>query len=375
MHKRTIAFIIQTLSSGGAERVVSTLANELCEEYNVIIITLIKFQPFYELSPKIKLLHCVESVPPSKNIFQALQSNYKLFSKISEFIKTHRIDLTIGFLTSANVLAVLASKFNSIPVMISERNNPFLSKAPFFWEFLRKKTYPKAEYLIVQTEKIYNYFAPFVDSEKLKILPNPISSGLTLSRNPNEIRNKIILNVGSLTKQKAQDQLIKAFAGINYGEWELHIVGRGPKEDEYRELIESLKLKDKVMLLSPTAEVEKHYNSAAIFAFTSIYEGFPNALIEAMHFGLACVSTDCPTGPSELINNGENGFLIPMNDQAALQGHLQSLIDNETLRAKIATQAIESVRRFEAKTIVRQWKDLIERAMAGKSKLIFGRNN
>ncbi len=359
MVKNTIAFVIYSLSSGGAERVVSILANELSKKYTVVIITFKKVSPFYPLSPDVKLFHCVDFVPPSKNISQALRSNYILLKAIKTYLKREKVNLVIGFLTSANVLSVLAAKIRNIPVIICERNNPFITRLPLFWRILKKVTYPKATFLIVQTEKIKSYYKVSIDASKLKILPNPIAPSLTLTRNPNALRERVILNVGRLNPQKAQDALIKAFAAIKHSGWKLHIVGRGLKEEEYRKLISALNLEETVELLPPTKQIHDHYNTASIFAFTSLFEGFPNALIEAMHFGMACVSTDCPTGPSELIEHGVNGFLIPVNDQEELEKHLQRLVDDEELRNRFGEQARESVERFESEEILGSWKMLI----------------
>ena len=105
--------------------------------------------------------------------------------------------------------------------------------------------------------------------------------------------------------------------------------------------------------------IHEEYNKAKIFAFTSNYEGFPNALIEAMYFGLPCVSTDCPTGPSELIKDNENGFLIPMNNQKILEEKLTIIMDDEKLRESFGHSAKSSSSIFEASKIADNWRKLI----------------
>ena len=110
---------------------------------------------------------------------------------------------------------------------------------------------------------------------------------------------------------------------------------------------------DKVILLGNTKNIAWHYNNAKVFAFTSIFEGFPNALIEAMHFGLPCISTDCPTGPSELINNGENGFLIPENNETLFTNKLKDLMYDATLYQSIS----ESGQLFAAEYDIKVYAD------------------
>jgi len=362
MPKETIAFVIHALGSGGAERVVSTLANNLSHKYKVLIITYKKSIPFYYLSPDITIVYCEEHIPLSQNVFQALMVNYKLFIKIKRFLKQEKVKITIGFMTSANVLAILASRLNKIPVIISERSNPYLTKLPFIWRYLRKFVYRHADSLIVQTVENKNYFANFIDYEKIEIVANPIAQELTSAKDSQIIKKNVVLNVGRFISGKAQDQLIKAFAAIDHKDWELHLIGKGPQEKKYAGLISKLGLDSCIKLIPPTTDIAVHYNTAKVFAFTSLSEGFPNALIEAMHFGISCISTDCPTGPSEVIKHRKNGFLIPMNDQQALQKHLSLLMQSSDLRKRLGRLAEASVERFEVKAISKKWENVIERA-------------
>ncbi|RAJ16058.1 glycosyltransferase family 4 protein [Arenibacter echinorum] len=358
--KQKLAFVIPSLGAGGAERVVSTLANTLTTDYEVYIISFIKVVPFYQLHKDVRLLHCVDNVPPSRNIFNALKSNYILLKKINAIVKKEKIQLLIGFLTSANVLSVLAAKSNSIPCIISERNNPNKNKANKFWKLLKSFSYPKANFLVVQTREIKEYYASSVDEKKLIILPNPISNELSLKRDNEVFKENVILNVGRLTNQKAQDVLIKSFSEIEDKNWKLLIIGEGPKKKEYEQLIENLDLKNRVIIKSKIQNIDKYYNSSKIFAFTSIFEGFPNALIEAMHFGIPSISTDCPTGPSELIKDGINGFLIPMNNEEVLTEKINQLISREDLRLSFGKNGQKAVDQFKVDAVVKQWNKIIQ---------------
>ncbi|SHF79981.1 GalNAc-alpha-(1-_4)-GalNAc-alpha-(1-_3)-diNAcBac-PP-undecaprenol alpha-1,4-N-acetyl-D-galactosaminyltransferase [Arenibacter palladensis] len=363
VEKQKIAFVIPSLGAGGAERVVSTLANALINDYEVYIITFIKVVPFYKLHKDVQLMYCVDNVPPSRNIFNALKSNYILLKKINAIIKTEKIQLLIGFLTSANVLSVLAAKSNSIPSIISERNNPNKNNTNKFWKLLKNFSYPKANYLVVQTNKIKEYYTSSVDEKKLIILPNPISAELSAKRDNEAFKENVILNVGRLTNQKAQDVLIKSFSQIEDKNWKLLIIGEGPKKKEYQKLIEKLDLKDRVIIKSKTKNIDKYYNSSRIFAFSSIFEGFPNALIEAMHFGIPCISTDCPTGPSELIKDGINGFLIPMNKEQVLTEKINQLISKEDLRLSFGKNGQKTVDKFKVDSVVERWNKIIKRCI------------
>ena len=363
MSRKKISFIIGWLYAGGAERVVSTLSNQLIDKYEVHIVVLTKSTPFYSLNKNIKLFYCREQFQPSNNISQSLKANYFLYKTISNYLKKEKINLVIGFTTSVNVLAILASIKNNIPCIISERNYPKKSNTNLQWRILRKLLYKKAKFLVVQTSEIKAQFEPIITSNKIIILNNPISPELTKARDFNFKKENIILNVGSLINQKAQDVLIKAFANIDNENWELIIIGEGEKRKEYEALIKVLKLNDKVKLLGRTKDVAHFYNKSKIFAFTSVFEGFPNALIEAMHFGLACVSTDCPTGPSKLITHDYNGYLFPVGDQNQLEVYLSELINNENLREQFSSNAIKSVESYKAESVTLDWTYLFEKAL------------
>ena len=362
-NKKTIAFVIHSLSSGGAERVVSTLSNELIKNYNVIIINFISNSPFYKLNKDIKVLYCNKDFKPSNNIWQALKLNYGFYQSVKGILKSEDIDVCIGFMTTANIITILAAKTLGKRVIISERIDPIYSKVSLIWRQLKRWIYPKSDYMVVQTEPIKKYYSRFISENKLVILPNPLSTDLTSKERRAEKIENTVLNVGRLTQQKGQDILIKAFAKVNPENWKLIIVGEGPNREVYQNLITNLQMEKKIFLKGKSKNISDYYNTARIFAFTSNFEGFPNALIEAMHMGLACISTNCPTGPSELIKNGENGFLIPVKNQEELENKLDVLFNNNEIIENFSTAAKESVQKFKVENVIKSWKNIIESAI------------
>ena len=143
----------------------------------------------------------------------------------------------------------------------------------------------------------------------------------------------------------------------------MHIVGEGSQRTHLTALITELNLQESVFLLGKKSNIAEYYASSKIFAFSSRYEGFPNALLEAMYFGLACVSTDCPTGPSEMIENGVNGYLVAVDDIDALALKLQKLAANNDLRFSMGQAASKSVEQYGTEAIVGKWKHLIDRLL------------
>lgn len=357
--KKKIGFVIGTLSSGGAERVISTLSNELIERFDITIITFAKSTPFYTLDDRIKVVSCMAKADKPKSMLDSLKLNYNLAKRISSISKQEGINILIGFITSANVLTVIAAKLNGIPSIISERNNPLVEDVPRLWEILRKYTYPKTDALVLQTNGIKKLYEKKIRPHKITILPNPISADLSKLRAFNPKEENIILSVGRLDKNKCHDELITAFHTINPKSWKVKIIGDGNKKQELTELIKKYDLTNRIEIISKVKNIDKYYNEASIFVFTSKTEGFPNALMEAMHFGLPCISTDCNFGPSDLINNGENGFLIPVNDQERLTEKLSQLISDKNLQQKFSENAIRTSEKYMSKNVVSQWEALI----------------
>ena len=360
MLRKRIAFVINTLKSGGAERVVSILSNELAEEYDVTIITLSRMTPFYALDPSITVVPCLDRIPPSKNFLQSIRMNRRLALRIRTLLQENEADLCISFMTTTNILCCWAASRLNLPVIISERNNPQFEDQHLsrFWKYMRRKYYPKADKIIVQTKGILDFFSSWLPKKKLHIIPNPINPDFKYKRP--EHREQIILNVGRLSFQKGQEYLIEAFTKLNPSNWKLYILGEGPRRKELEELVKRAGMEDRILLPGRTTEIEQHYLKSGIFAFSSKYEGFPNALMEAMYFGLPCVSFDCPTGPAEMIEDGVNGFLVPVGDTDLLASRLGELCADEELRLRLGDKAHKSQDRFTLNHVIKDWKSLIE---------------
>jgi GalNAc-alpha-(1->4)-GalNAc-alpha-(1->3)-diNAcBac-PP-undecaprenol alpha-1,4-N-acetyl-D-galactosaminyltransferase len=359
--KKKIAFVIGALKTGGAERVISTLSNELIEKFEVTIIVFVKSNPFYSLDDRIKIISCFDKIDQPTSIFSSLKLNYNILKKVKKITKEESIDLLIGFITSANVIAVLAAKSNGIPSLISERNDPLKKEIPRFWRLLRRLVYPKANNLIVQTEKVKDIYKAMLKSQEMTVLPNPIAPTLSQLRDSDQNREKIILSVGRFNNDKRQAKIIEAYNSLNLNEWKLLLIGDGPNKEKLNTLIEKYNLDDRVNILSQVKDVETYYNKSSIFVFASKAEGFPNVLLEAMHFGLPSISTDCNFGPSEIINNGDNGFLVGVNDQDELTERLSQLLKDKKLQQQFSERAIESTKKYMSKEVTNQWEILINR--------------
>jgi GalNAc-alpha-(1->4)-GalNAc-alpha-(1->3)-diNAcBac-PP-undecaprenol alpha-1,4-N-acetyl-D-galactosaminyltransferase len=361
--KNKIVFLITSLNSGGAERNLVNLINSFSSKYEVHLILLYNEPKFYKLDKEIVTHHLNEKYLPSKNVFQSVKQNISFLREITAIFKSNNYNLVISFTTNVNILSIFTAKYMSIPCIISERNNPEVYVPNTFWRILRNISYCFANSLIVQTDFNKNFYQKIIQQDKIIIIPNPIDENLYSLRKTYNERQNIILTVGRIDSNKNQRLLIEAFANLNTENWKLVIVGDGVLKDEYKKLTVKLGVEDKVDFVGTVQNVWDYYNQAKIFAFTSNSEGFPNALLEAMSFGLPCVSTDCPSGPSEIIINNENGYLIEVNNKRQLENSLSKLINSPEICDQFSQNAIKYTQKFSLVEIKKLWEIQIQKLL------------
>ena len=205
---------------------------------------------------------------------------------------------------------------------------------------MREFIYPLADGIIAQTDTAKKQKQKMLKRyHNIQVIPNPIRPINTYSDINKE---NIVLGVARHYHVKGLDRLIEAFAKTNYSDWRLVIAGnKGPHTEELYQLVEKYKLKKNVQFLGAVKEIDKVFSTAKIFVLPSRSEGFPNALIESMANGVASISFDINAGPSDIIKNEYNGFLVENGNIEALANKIQLLMDNEIIRKKIALNALD----------------------------------
>ncbi len=343
-----VLFVISSLTSGGAERVLTRLANYwISKGWSVTILAILSHdKDFYILNKQIEVISL--DIRYKNFIFNNLWYLYG----IRNTIKKGDFNVVISFLSIINILTLISSIGLKIPVIISERNN-FYALRSKFWRILRRLIYPLADNLVVLSKYDYNKYT-FVN--KKKIIFNPLSNLIDVKL---EDKEKIILAVGSLTKQKGYNRFFKALSLIDLKDWKVLIIGEGPKENELNSILNELNLSDKVKLIGRRKDINEFYKKASIFVLSSFWEGFPNVLSEAMGMGVACVSFDCITGPSNIIEDEFNGFLVEQNNIDMLSKKISLLIDNIELREKFFYNGLKIRDRLNIEKIVCDWEDII----------------
>ncbi|MDD3003617.1 glycosyltransferase [Flavobacterium sp.] len=338
LKNKTICLIIPSLRHGGAERVISILANEWSKnsDTKVNILLLTKQDKFYDISKKVNIIEPNKLY--SKNVISKLFYTLWVLLFIRKKINSLKPDSILSFCECYNNLVLLSLWKTDNKIFVSDRNNPnnFIG---VFHEFLRKKLYKNATGIIAQTETAKKILIKKTNNRNIKVIPNPLRE---IIHHKEEISKNIILNVGRFEIQKNQKELIEIFSLLkNKENWKLILLGEGSLKSELVSLVEKLQLQNHVEILDFQYDIDAYFQQAKIFAFTSIYEGFPNALSEAMANGLASIAYDCPTGPSELIENNINGLLIPLYNKEEYVKNLDRLIIDNAFRDKIGIEALK----------------------------------
>lgn len=351
---------IHSLAAGGAERVMTNMANYWSEKgWQIIIVTQYDEAPFYPLNAGVKHVS-FGSAQLSDNILKAISRNFAVILKFIKLSRDVKPDLVVSFTTSMNILSIITCKLLNIPVIVSERYNPYKYLPGRPWRIIRRLTYPMADFVVVQSEQARVFFSRFCKEAKVRIIYNPVNSNKTTC-DGSERREYMVLAVGRLAFVKGHDLLIKAFAEAGMKGWKLCIVGEGSERGSLERQINELGLANCVFLPGKSDRVEEYYHRASIFVLSSRSEGFPNCLLEAMSFGLPVVSTDCETGPAVIIDNGQNGILVPSEDISSLASAIRYLAKNHRIRTNLGLAAAHSIKRFQIGPIMDQWELLISR--------------
>lgn len=356
---KRIMFYSMTMNSGGAERVIANLANELINDNEVAIATLIKSESYYELNKDIVIFQSSES--SKETIIQRIKNSFRLLNNT----KKYEPDIIISFCPTMCFIScffkIFVKKFRNIKLIISERNDPKNEYKNIISRFLANYLYSKSDVIVFQTKGAKSFFSKKVQNKGV-IIPNPINNKF-LASNIHQKKDNIIINVGRLESQKNHELLIKACKNVfkKNNDWILRIYGEGSLKKHLKFLINDLNMNDKIYLMGRCNNLDKELKKGKIFVLCSNYEGMPNALMEAMACGLACVSTDCPCGgPSELIENNKNGLLVPVNNTKELEKAINKIIVDNELQKKLSNNSKRIIELYNFDVIMKDWKIIID---------------
>jgi len=353
-----IVYCIHGLSnSGGMERVITTKANYLADvlNYDVAIITLNNDSfSFFAVSKKVKIIPVV-----LENLHYVLDCTIDFGADFFVSTGGKEISLLGSFPGSIKTIVELHFAFK-YPLLreVSKKRNVFFQVLGVLKIVRQLYYYRKCDFVVSLTERDSTLWSKFLGKSRCLTIPNFIEkkSDINFSRN-----TKRLIAVGRLDEQKDFLSLIDAMSLVKANDWQLDIYGGGVLKEEIQNKINSCGLENKIFINEPTNNIDLVYRSSSVLLMTSYYEGMPMVLLEALSYGLPCVSFDCDSGPSDLIFDDKNGYLIKnrnLNDFALAVTKLLCLSDFEY--KKLSSKSLESIKNHDIDSIMNKWRSLFE---------------
>ena len=379
---RRVVLYIDSLKTGGAERVTLLLARWLAEEgWQATVLTRHgASHDFYPVPAGVQ--RAIEPLDPRwLRRFGPLGFPLRVL-RLRTWLQRHQPDLVLGMTTLPAIKLLLAVRGMACPCIVSERNFPPLKRPGWPWRLLRRLTYPWAQLHLVQTEATGRWMAEHLHARPQLCLANPVAWPLPrfapdpdptdwLERRKVGSHQQVLLAVGTKAHQKGFDRLVAMFALLRKRHPQLHLVILGMDAMPYHGVDQQAQLRRLLPQASHclhfpgrVGNVQDWYERADLFLLPSRYEGFPNVLLEAMASGCCCISSDCPQGPAELICDGVNGRLLPNDANPETWAEVVSvLLADSEQRRRLADGALDVRRRFSEERLRRCF-------MSGVSQLV-----
>lgn len=344
-----ILFVTDTLASGGAERVISVLSNNFCQQYDEVeIICLRRHIVFYEISPKVKIVHLEDYYTDWVGKLKWLRNNIK------------EDDIVIAFMIKVYCVLLFSLLGLRRKIITSERNDP--KAVPLKWKIMRFLLLPTTTKHVVQTKEIKNYF-PRSIQKKISIINNPINLKQCGNKEWDPSRTSI-LAMARLDKQKNYPMMLAAFLKFHkdYPQFILNIWGSRPHDEQLSEIENIIKNNNASGFIKVNGRcnnVAEEYDKAYMYLLTSNYEGFSNSMMEAVCSGVPTISTKV-SGATELIKNMKNGILVDINDSDQLYNAMVLIARDVELAKIMSINGKEARIQFDEELICKKWTELID---------------
>jgi len=358
---KKIVFFTNTLTAGGAERVMVNMASYLAKsDYKIYLLTTAKKEDFYDLGSDVTRV-CLDDEDKNLSGFKKITRFLSRFIKLRQFLRKEKPEVVISFLENVNILNALACLFLPVSSIISIRNDPRMNKIGLILSTLRRIIYPLADRLVVQTNAVLTWSESRNLNRNIVVVPNSVKT-------PSSVKQKTSIDgesfklvaAGRLVPQKGFDRLIDAMSLVSkeVQNIKLDIYGTGPLLEEFQSKVRTLNLEDKIFFKGLTKELPNKLVESDAFVLSSRYEGFPNVLLEAMSMGVPSISFDCKSGPADIIINNVDGVLVPDGDTRELANSIIKLMADDELRSSFNKNSISNIKRYEISKIMTEWEGL-----------------
>lgn len=364
-----MCFLVYGLGCGGAERTIAYLSNyAVAHNVDVDIVMYGQEKSCYELDKHVNICQLESYKKTSKTSkFVKLVNSFRNYLNIRKefklYIKENKPDVVFCMLSDSILYAFKGCK--KTPIIGSERSNPYWMTSKI-QKLKRKFVFNKTSGIIFQTERAKNFYDGKIKVPNVAIIPNAVGNELVykLDYNP-KIFEKKIGAVGSLRAQKDYPTMIKAFAIFlkNHPDYVLEIFGEGSDKQKLIDLTKELNIENSVKFMGVHSDALKQISNSACYVLSSISEGMPNALMEAMAIGVPCISTDCNNGPAELIENNVNGILVPIQDIDKLSDAMTKMVDDRKFANSCGENAKKLRETNSIEVIAKRYFDFVEQVV------------
>jgi GalNAc-alpha-(1->4)-GalNAc-alpha-(1->3)-diNAcBac-PP-undecaprenol alpha-1,4-N-acetyl-D-galactosaminyltransferase len=354
--KPKVVLLIAAMDCGGAQRVMADMANHWVRSgWRVTLATWSgpEIEDFYPLSSALTRVWLDGPISGRSVVAQIRSTARRIFKLRSLLIRT-RPDVLLSFIDVSNIHAVLAASGLDVRVVVSERTDPAMNHTisrP--WRILRRLCYWRADVIVAQTDGAARWL-----ENQCKVNVQVIPNSLRVMPTPTVPRERLIIAVGRLKREKGFDVLLDAFASLKsrFPDWTVRILGEGPERSALQQQARALRIDDRVEFAGAVDNVEAWMSRAALLVHPSRREGFPNAVLEAMAMGMAVVCANCRSGPSELIEDGVNGRLVAVDDGVQLATAMDQLMSDGALRERFGANASAVRERYSASKVMDMWE-------------------
>lgn len=356
-----VAIVLPSLDGGGAERIASALAKYWVRAGRDVSVVTVwsRDVDVYELPPAVRRV-ALDRGGESRHLLQGLVQATGRAVALRRALLHLQPDAVVSFLVSANVLSLVATLGTGVPVFTCERSDPRHEPLGAPWVALRRLLYPRAAGVVVQTESVAAWARGFC--ARVHVIPNFVERPPRFATPGADRGAKRLIAVGRLGPEKGFDRLIEAFAAVaaSHPDWSLTILGEGFQRPRLEAMVAALQLEHRVSMPGRVADPMPHLAAAHAFALPSRYEGFPNAMLEAMACGLPVVAFDCPSGPAEIVAHERNGLLVEAGDVPRLAAALDRVMGSPGERMRLGDNAREIAVALAPERILERWSALLQ---------------